>query len=97
MRHVDDDEFAERIEMTLESIQASRDKGTLSDAPDTHPLQKISHPLDPACLLTSQDLARLLMERLKMQGFTGMFDEDTARESVSKGLGRLVKSMTPED
>lgn len=97
MRHCDDDQFAERIELTLESIQNDRHKGRLSHLPGTHPINLLSLPLDPACSLLTRDLARLLMERLKMQGFTGMFDEDAARENLSKGLGRLVKSIVPEE
>ncbi|WNM69958.1 hypothetical protein SEA_GUYFAGIERI_55 [Rhodococcus phage GuyFagieri] len=89
MRKLTNDDFKARLSATLESINADRDRGKLSDDPATHPIKRVSPGgMEVNRLLTADDMASLIAERMAMQGFVVYFDEALAREALTQALTR---------
>ncbi|WIC89678.1 hypothetical protein SEA_MASELOP_56 [Rhodococcus phage Maselop] len=89
MRKLTSDDLKARLSATLDSISTDKDRGKLSDDPKTHPIKRVSPGgLELNRMLTADDLASLLAERMAMQGFVVYFDEALAREALTQALTR---------
>lgn len=89
-----DKEAADRLENTLEAINSNADKGKLKPGHKV-PLFRLPDGCDPSKGLNNDALSTLLVEWLKIQGVSLVFDDQIARRTLDKAVTRLETLIPP--
>lgn len=90
MKKVSDEVVATQIRETLISIHNDQRNGKLKVGEDIHPFYRVRQMPHPNGELASdQDLANLLVARLKAQGYVIFFDAELARQVLDQAMSRL--------
>lgn len=89
MKKVDDKLAVDRLTETLKSIRSDEVQKRLKVGDDAHPFFRVKIAPDDGTTIADDDLASLLVARLKAQGYTLLFDAELARQTLDAALSRL--------
>ena len=91
MKKVAPADARDRVRQTLLSIRADILNGKIKkdSGHEFHEAKAVGDRYKGLAALTEEDVANLLEARLRAQGYTLLFDEDLARETLDAAMTRL--------
>lgn len=75
-------EVTERLTATVASIANDYEAGKLRAGRDVHPVKRLDDDWDPEEGISSENMMRLVAERLEMQGVLVYFNPEVVRQNI---------------
>lgn len=91
MKRLEPIAVAERLVATVNSVIKDYEDGKLRAGSDTHPVKRLDDDWDPEQGISSENMMRMVAERLEIQGILVYFNPEVVRENIINAADRAPR------